>query len=84
VYGAGEILRAGKIPEALVFQNESWRPEMQGMQPAAGAWTHVAGIDIVRVDADQFYVLEDNCRTPSGVSYMLENAKRCCGYSPTW
>ncbi|GIL39021.1 hypothetical protein TMPK1_12580 [Rhodospirillales bacterium TMPK1] len=73
IYGNGEILRAGKVPEELVFKNESWRPEMQGMQPAAGAWTHVAGIDIVRVDADQFYVLEDNCRTPSGVSYMLEN-----------
>ena len=46
---------------------------MQGFDPPHGVYAHVAGIDIVRVGADDFYVLEDNCRTPSGVSYMLEN-----------
>ncbi|MDE1150438.1 MAG: circularly permuted type 2 ATP-grasp protein [Azospirillaceae bacterium] len=73
VYGERHILRAGKVPERMVLGNESFRPEMQGFLPPAGAYTHVAGIDIVRLDGDQFYVLEDNCRTPSGVSYMLEN-----------
>ncbi|MET0313632.1 MAG: circularly permuted type 2 ATP-grasp protein, partial [Hansschlegelia sp.] len=61
------------IPEDLVFQNEAFRPEMAGKAPPHDLWVHIAGIDIVRVDAETFYVLEDNCRTPSGVSYMLEN-----------
>ena len=73
IYHGREILRAGLIPEELILGNESFRPEMQGFLPPAGAYTHVAGIDVVRVGPDQFYVLEDNCRTPSGVSYMLEN-----------
>ncbi|HYC04071.1 MAG TPA: circularly permuted type 2 ATP-grasp protein [Azospirillaceae bacterium] len=73
VYGGREILRAGKVPEALVLHNEGFRPEMQGFTPPGGAYTHVAGIDLVRTGPDEFYVLEDNCRTPSGVSYMLEN-----------
>ncbi len=73
VYHDREIIRAGKIPEALILQNASFLAEMQGLNPAAGIYTHVAGIDMVRVGAEEFYVLEDNCRTPSGVSYMLEN-----------
>jgi len=73
VYHDREILRAGEIPEALILHNESFRPEMQGFDPPARTYIHIAGIDVVRVDADTFYVLEDNCRTPSGVSYMLEN-----------
>ncbi|HYE52493.1 MAG TPA: circularly permuted type 2 ATP-grasp protein [Azospirillaceae bacterium] len=73
VYGPRDILRAGRIPEELVLHNEGFRPEMQGFTPPGGAYTHVAGIDLVRVGPDRFYVLEDNCRTPSGVSYMLEN-----------
>jgi uncharacterized circularly permuted ATP-grasp superfamily protein len=72
-YHAGEIVRAGRVPATLVAGNESFRPEMQGFRPPAGAYTHVAGIDIVRTGPAEFYVLEDNCRTPSGVSYMLEN-----------
>jgi len=72
-YQAAEIVRAGRIPASLVAGNESFRPEMQGFRPPAAAYTHVAGIDIVRTGPDEFYVLEDNCRTPSGVSYMLEN-----------
>ncbi|WP_043363106.1 circularly permuted type 2 ATP-grasp protein [Belnapia sp. F-4-1] len=73
VYGKQEILRAGRIPTALVLQNEGYRAEMVGIVPPGGVYTHVAGIDMVRTGPDEFYVLEDNCRTPSGVSYMLEN-----------
>lgn len=73
IYGAREILRAGIVPEDLVFQNPVFRPEMNGQSVPHGIYVHIAGIDIVRVDADTFYVLEDNTRTPSGVSYMLEN-----------
>jgi uncharacterized circularly permuted ATP-grasp superfamily protein len=72
VYGPGEILKAGRIPEALILQNEAYRPEMRGITPPGGIYVHIAGIDVVRTDAAQFHVLEDNCRTPSGVSYMLE------------
>jgi uncharacterized circularly permuted ATP-grasp superfamily protein len=73
VYGAREILRAGIIPEDLVFRNPAFRPEMNGQRVPHDIYVHIAGIDIIRVDADTFYVLEDNARTPSGVSYMLEN-----------
>ncbi|HVX98471.1 MAG TPA: circularly permuted type 2 ATP-grasp protein [Pseudorhodoplanes sp.] len=73
VYGAREILRAGVVPESLVFQNPVFRPEMNGQKVPHDIYVHIAGVDIVRVDADTFYVLEDNARTPSGVSYMLEN-----------
>src|SRR5438128_10082459 len=73
IYGRREILRAGIVPEDLVFQNPVFRPEMNGQRVPHDIYVHVAGIDVVRVDADTFYVLEDNARTPSGVSYMLEN-----------
>src|SRR5262249_12985121 len=73
IYGNREILRAGVLPEELVFQNPVFRPEMNGQKVPHDIYVHIAGIDIVRVDADSFYVLEDNTRTPSGVSYMLEN-----------
>jgi uncharacterized circularly permuted ATP-grasp superfamily protein len=73
IYGAREILLAGVVPDDLVFRNPAFRPEMSGQRVPYDIYIHVAGIDIVRVDADTFYVLEDNARTPSGVSYMLEN-----------
>jgi uncharacterized circularly permuted ATP-grasp superfamily protein len=73
VYGRREILRAGVVPEDLVFQNPVFRPEMNGQKVPHDIYVHIGGIDIVRIDADTFYVLEDNTRTPSGVSYMLEN-----------
>src|SRR5580765_7748493 len=73
IYGRREILKAGIVPEDLVFQNPVFRPEMNGQRVPHDIYVHVAGIDVVRVDADTFYVLEDNARTPSGVSYMLEN-----------
>jgi uncharacterized circularly permuted ATP-grasp superfamily protein len=73
IYHGRDILRAGLIPEDLIFQNPVFRPEMNGQAVPHDVYVHIAGIDIVRVDADHFYVLEDNARTPSGVSYMLEN-----------
>jgi uncharacterized circularly permuted ATP-grasp superfamily protein len=73
VYGPREILRAGIMPEELVLQNPGYCLHMAGRKPPGGVWTHIAGIDLVRTGPDQFYVLEDNARTPSGVSYMLEN-----------
>ena len=73
VYGEREIVAAGIVPEDLVLQNPAFQPEMTRIKPPGGVYVHIAGIDVVRVDADTFYVLEDNARTPSGVSYMLEN-----------
>src|SRR5271157_4924197 len=73
IYGRREALKAGIVPEDLVFQNPVFRPEMNGLKVPHDIYVHIAGIDIVRVDSDNFIVLEDNARTPSGVSYMLEN-----------
>ena len=73
VYGRGEIVRAGKIPARLVYTNEAYEKAVVGIVPPKGVYSHIVGIDLVRVGPDEFYVLEDNCRTPSGVSYMLEN-----------
>ena len=73
VYGPQEFVRSGKIPAPLVLHNPGFAAEMVGLRVPAGVYTHIAGIDMVRVGPDEFYVLEDNCRTPSGVSYMLEN-----------
>jgi uncharacterized circularly permuted ATP-grasp superfamily protein len=73
IYHRQEILRAGRIPAEIIIQNEAFVPEMVGLDPARGIYAHIIGIDIVRVAENEFYVLEDNCRTPSGVSYMLED-----------
>ncbi|MCK0198508.1 circularly permuted type 2 ATP-grasp protein [Ancylobacter sp. 6x-1] len=73
IYSKREILRAGIVPEDLVYQNPAFRPEMNGQKVPHDLYVHIAGIDVVRIDADTFYVLEDNARTPSGVSYMLED-----------
>lgn len=73
LYGPREILRAGVLPPEMVLRNPQFRLEMIGRKPPHGVYVHLAGIDVVRVDSDDFYVLEDNVRTPSGASYMLEN-----------
>ncbi len=73
VYGRGEIIRAGRIPARLVYQNEAYEKAVAGFVPPKGVYSHIVGVDIVRTGPDEFYVLEDNCRTPSGVSYMLES-----------
>lgn len=73
VYHRQEIIRAGRIPEDLILYNKAFLPQMVGVNPRGGVYAHIMGIDIVRTSADDFVVLEDNTRTPSGVSYMLEN-----------
>ena len=73
VYDRGEIVRAGRIPANLVYLNEAYEKAVAGIRPSKGVFSHIVGIDLVRTGPDQFFVLEDNCRTPSGVSYMLEN-----------
>ncbi|QNE31901.1 circularly permuted type 2 ATP-grasp protein [Sphingomonas sp. NBWT7] len=73
IYGKQEILKAGVLPEELILSNPQFRPEIVGIHPPHGVWAHICGIDLVRTGPDDFFVLEDNARTPSGVSYMLEN-----------
>ena len=73
IYHRQEIIRAGRVPAEMIFGNEAYLPEMIGVKPPLGIYSHIIGIDIVRVAENDFYVLEDNLRTPSGVSYMLEN-----------
>ena len=73
VYHRREILRAGRVPEALVTRNDAFLPEMIGFDPPGRVYSHIVGIDLVRTGPEDWFVLEDNCRTPSGVSYMLEN-----------
>jgi uncharacterized circularly permuted ATP-grasp superfamily protein len=73
VYGRGEIIRAGRLPARLVYQNAAYERAVAGFTPPRGVYSHIVGIDLVRTGPEDFFVLEDNCRTPSGVSYMLEN-----------
>ena len=73
IYHRQEILRAGRIPAELITQNDAFLPQMVGVNPPGGIYTHIVGTDLVRTGPDEFFVLEDNARTPSGVSYMLEN-----------
>jgi uncharacterized circularly permuted ATP-grasp superfamily protein len=73
IYHRQEIIKAGRIPEELVINNSAFVPEMIGAEPPRGIYSHVVGTDIVRTSESDFFVLEDNTRTPSGVSYMLEN-----------
>ena len=79
VYHGQDILKAGVVPADEVLRNPQFRPEMVGLDVPGGIYAHIAGIDIVRAaQADgsgTYYVLEDNLRVPSGVSYMLENRK---------
>jgi uncharacterized circularly permuted ATP-grasp superfamily protein len=79
IYHSQEIVKAGIIPAEQVFNNAQFRPEMLGLDVPCDVYAHIAGIDIVRagpVDGPgEYYVLEDNLRVPSGVSYMLENRK---------
>ena len=79
VYHGQDIIRAGIVPGDQIFKNAQFRPEMMGVDVPFGVYSHISGIDIVRAgNADgsgSYYVLEDNLRVPSGVSYMLENRK---------
>jgi uncharacterized circularly permuted ATP-grasp superfamily protein len=82
LYHRQEILKAGRIPERLILQNSAFCPEMMGFDPPRGVYSHIIGVDLVRVAADEWYVLEDNLRTPSGVSYMLENREAMLQLAP--
>ncbi|MGH8858159.1 MAG: circularly permuted type 2 ATP-grasp protein [Polaromonas sp.] len=79
VYHGQEIIKAGVIPSEQIFQNAQFRPEMMGVDVPGNIYSHISGIDIVRAPNAQgegeYYVLEDNLRVPSGVSYMLEDRK---------
>lgn len=79
VYHGQAIIRAGIVPADLIVGNAQYRPEMEGLDVPQGVYAHIAGIDIVRAPGEGgegiYYVLEDNLRVPSGVSYMLENRK---------
>src|SRR5215831_15791732 len=75
IYHEREILNAGVIPPERVLENAQYRQEMIGMQVPGGIYAHIAGVDVVRAGEGEYYVLEDNLRVPSGVSYMLENRK---------
>lgn len=75
IYHDQNIVKAGIIPAEQIFTNAQYRPEMQGISVASDIYAHIAGVDIVRAGEGEFFVLEDNLRVPSGVSYMLENRK---------
>ncbi len=75
IYHAQAICAAGVVPRECVSDNAQYRPEMQGMKVPGGIYAHVAGVDVVRAGVGEYFVLEDNLRVPSGVSYMLENRK---------
>ncbi len=82
LYHRQEIIRAGRVPERLFRNNEAWLPNMVGFTPPGGVYTHIVGIDLVRTGPDEWFVLEDNARTPSGVSYMLENRETMMAMFP--
>lgn len=75
IYHDQEILKAGRIPTEQVLANAQYRPEMQGVDVPGGIYAAIAGIDVVRAGVGEYYVLEDNLRVPSGVSYMIEDRK---------
>ena len=75
VYHKKSIVKAGVVPAEQIYLNAQYRPQMQGVEVAGNNYCHIAGVDIVRAGQGEFYVLEDNLRVPSGVSYMLEDRK---------
>jgi len=75
IYHGGEILKAGVIPPEQVLTNEAYQVAMLGLDLPNELYAHIAGVDLIRHDDGHYYVLEDNLRTPSGVSYMMENRK---------
>lgn len=75
IYHDQEILKAGIVPAQQVLTHEAYLPQMLGHHLKGGIYSQISGIDIIRDREGEFYVLEDNLRTPSGVSYMLESRK---------
>ena len=82
IYHRQEIVRAGRVPQSLISKNAAFLPQMMGLVPPGGVYTHIVGIDLVRTGPEEFVVLEDNARTPSGVSYMLENRETMMAMFP--
>ena len=82
LYHRQEIIRAGRLPVYFLRNNEAFLTQMIGFTPPGGVYTHIVGIDLVRTGPDEFLVLEDNARTPSGVSYMLENRETMMSMFP--
>ena len=82
IYHRQEIVRAGRLPERMIAANPAFLPPMVGFEPPGGIYTHIVGTDLVRTGPDEFLVLEDNARTPSGVSYMLENRETMMAMFP--
>ena len=82
LYHRQEIIRAGRVPERLFRNNAAWLQQMVGFTPPGGVYTHIVGIDLVRTGPNDWFVLEDNARTPSGVSYMLENRETMMAMFP--
>jgi uncharacterized circularly permuted ATP-grasp superfamily protein len=73
LYHGQRVIKDGVVPAELVFAGKDFRREVMGIDPPQGIYTHISGIDLVRDAAGRYLVLEDNLRTPSGVSYMIEN-----------
>jgi len=73
LYHEQQVLKDGIIPAKIITESSNFRPECVGVTPPLGVWAHICGSDLVRDSDGEFYVLEDNLRVPSGVSYMLEN-----------
>jgi uncharacterized circularly permuted ATP-grasp superfamily protein len=82
LYHRQEIIRSGRLPIEALRNNEAFLTQMIGFTPPGGVYTHIVGIDLVRTGPDDFMVLEDNARTPSGVSYMLENRETMMAMFP--
>ncbi len=75
IYHTQRIVKDGVIPEEIIRSARCFRPECVGLNPPRGIWCHITGTDLVRDRDGQIYVLEDNLRCPSGVSYVLENRR---------
>ena len=75
IYHDQRIIEEKIVPADLIHQNGQYRPELHGVKLPHDVWAHISGIDIVRAEKGEFYVLEDNLRVPSGVSYMIEDRK---------
>ena len=73
IYNDREIIKDGIIPHEIIASSKDYRPECEGIQPKFGTWAHICGSDLIRDRDGSLYVLEDNLRVPSEVSYMLEN-----------
>ena len=75
IYHRQLIVEDGKIPQEIINSAVNFIPECRGIKPPKGVWCHISGTDLVRDRSGEWYVLEDNLRVPSGVSYTMENRK---------